>query len=194
MPKIVSEPHTFRVIAFRGIGHLPGNLRSGSDPRMRLLLNQLPCLLRGYGKAFQHNGSAVIVVCDLDDRCLKVFRRELDHVLSACNPRPETRFCIAVEEGEAWLLGDYRAVAAAYPTVNRSLLQSYCNDFICGTWELLANAVCRGGAEALRQSGWQAVGKEKSKWAQRIAPHMDVDHNASPSFQYFREQIRALAR
>lgn len=194
MPKIVSDPHTFQVIGYRGIGRLPKNLRSGSDPRKRLLLDQLPRLLRGYGKAFRSRRAAVIVVCDLDDRCLKVFRQDLHGVLTACNPRPETRFCIAIEEGEAWLLGDYRAVEAAYPTVDMSVLRSYRNDDICGTWELLADAVCRGGAAGLRRSGWQAVGKEKSEWAERIAPHMDVDRNSSPSFRYFRERIRALAQ
>ena len=38
----------------------------------------------------------------------------------------------------------------------------------------------------------QAVGKEKETWAEHIAPHVDVEHNASPSFQYFRKQVRAL--
>lgn len=194
MPKIVSEPHTFNVIGYRGIGRLPRNLRSGSDPRKRLLLDQLPHLLRGYGKAFQNQGAAVIIVCDLDDRCLKLFRRELYDVLAACNPRPETRFCIAIEEGEAWLLGDLRAVAAAYPAVDRSVLRRYRNDDICGTWELLADAVYPDGAAGLKRSGWQAAGKEKSEWAEHIAPHMDVDRNSSPSFQYFRERVRALAQ
>lgn len=193
MPSVVSEPHTFRVIAYHGIGHLPRDLRGVSDQGKRLLLNQLPRLLRGYGRAYQDNGAAVIVVCDLDDRCLKMLRRDLYGVLAACHPRPETRFCIAIEEGEAWLLGDIGAVAAAYPNADRSVLRSYGNDTICGTWELLADAVYGGGSAALKRSGWQAVGKEKSDWAVRISRHMDVDHNASPSFRYFRDTVRALA-
>ena len=44
MPKIVSDPHTFQVIGYRGIGRLPKNLRSGSDPRKRLLLDPAPTL------------------------------------------------------------------------------------------------------------------------------------------------------
>ena len=195
MPKIITKPHSFRVIAYRGIGHLPKNLTGRvSDHGKRLLLYQLPRLLRGYGRAYQHNGAAVIVVCDLDDRCLKVFRQDLRSVLAACNPRPETRFCIAIEEGEAWLLGDLRAVTAAYPNADRSVLRRYRNDAICGTWELLADAVYRGGSSALKRSGWQAVGQEKSEWAKRITRQMDVDRNSSPSFQYFRRQVRALAQ
>lgn len=194
VPKIVAKPHTFRVISYRGIGHLPRNLRREIDPGKRLLLNQLPRLLRGYGMAFQNQSSVVIVVCDLDDRCLKLFRQDLCGVLAACNPRPETRFCIAIEEGEAWLLGDLQAVAAAYPAADRSVLRRYRNDAICGTWELLADAVYRGGAAGLERSGRHAVGREKSEWAKRIAPHMNVDRNLSPSFQYFLEQVRALAQ
>ena len=197
VPKIIGKPRTFRVISYRGIGHLPTNLRRGSDPGKRLLLDHLPRLLRGYGKAFQSHRNyraAVIVVCDLDDRCLKLFRQDLCGVLAACNPPPETRFCIAIEEGEAWLLGDLQAVEAAYPAADRSVLRRYRNDDICGTWELLADAVYRGGAAGLERSGRHAVGREKSEWAKHIAPHMDVDRNASPSFQYFRERVRALAQ
>ena len=134
------------------------------------------------------------MVCDLDDRCLKTFRRELFAVLNACNPKPETRFCVAVEEGEAWLLGDISALKAAYPRAKEDVLHGYQNDAICGTWELLADAVSSGGSSALRKKGWQAVGREKSDWAEIIAPHMDVDANASPSFRYFRDKLRDLTK
>lgn len=194
MPKILGERHTYRVIAFRGVGHVPKGLKSGSDASRRQLLNQLPRLLRGYGKTHLHYRAAVIVVCDLDDRCLKEFRQQLFGILASCRPQPETRFCLAVEEGEAWLLGDQSAVVAAYPSVDRNVLRGYRNDDICGTWELLADAVYRGGAASLKRSGWQAVGREKAAWAERIAERMDVESNASPSFRYFREQIRALTR
>ena len=137
---------------------------------------------------------AVIVVCDLDDKCLKAFRQELFAVLNACDPKPETRFCIAIEEGEAWLLGDIPAVKAAYPNARDNVLSSYENDSICGTWELLADAVSSGGASGLKNRGWQVVGREKSVWAEKITPHMNVDDNASPSFRYFRERVRNLAQ
>ena len=121
-------------------------------------------------------------------------RQQLFGILTACHPRPETRFCIAIEEGEAWLLGDRPAVVDAYPSADGNALRNYRNDDICGTWELLADAVYRGGAEALKRSGWRAVGREKAAWAKRIAQRMDVERNASPSFQYFRERVRALTR
>ena len=196
IPKIIGDQHTFRVIDYRGIGHIPRNLTSSTDVRNRLLFNQLPRLLRGYGNTFANYSAdypaAVILVCDLDDKCLKAFREELFTVLNACNPKPETRFCIAIEEGEAWLLGDITAIKLAYPNARDNVLNRYENDSICGTWELLADAVFQGGSSALRRRGGQAVGIEKSAWAEHITPHMNVDINTSPSFRYFRQKIREL--
>ena len=196
LPKIIGDQHTFKVIAYRGIGRIPRNLTSSTDARNRLLLNQLPGLLRGYGNAFANYPAdypaTVILVCDLDNRCLKAFREELFTVLNACNPKPETRFCIAIEEGEAWLLGDSPAIKVAYPNAKDDVLKRYENDSICGTWELLADAVSQDGADRLRNEGWRSVGREKSAWAERIAPHMNVDLNKSPSFCYFRTKIQEL--
>ncbi|MCY4605560.1 MAG: DUF4276 family protein [Gemmatimonadetes bacterium] len=196
IPKIIGDQHTFRVIEYRGVGRIPRNLKSGTEANKRILLDRLPSLLRGYGKTFAdyppNYPAVVILVCDLDDKCLKIFRQELFSVLNACNPKPETRFCIAIEEGEAWLLGDIPAIKAAYPKAKDNVLSRYKNDDICGTWELLADAVSQDGANGLRKKGWAAVGHEKSIWAERIAPHMDVAINASPSFCYFHKKIREL--
>ena len=197
LKKIIDKPHTSEVKAYKGIGHIPKNLTSSTDARKRILLDQLPRLLRGHGKTFAgyppNYPAAVIVVCDLDDKCLKAFRQELFAVLNACNPKPETRFCVAIEEGEAWLLGDIPAVKAAYPNAKDSVLSRYENDSIRGTWELLADAVSSGGVSGLKKKGGQ-VGREKSVWAEKITPHMNVDLNASPSFRYFREKVRGLAQ
>ncbi len=197
VPKIISDQNTFRVHAYKGTGRIPKELRSRTDISKRILLDRLPKLLRGYGKTFAGHPAdypaAVIVVCDLDDKCLKTFRQELFAVLNACKLKPETRFCIAIEEGEAWLLGDIPAVKAAYPNAKDNILRNYENDSICGTWELLADAVFSGGASGLKNKGWQVTGTEKSRWSEKITPHLNVDNNASPSFHYFREKIRGLA-
>ena len=197
IPKIVGEQHSFKVIAYRGAGHIPKNLKGGVSVKGRLLLHLLPKLLRGYGKTYAgyttNYPAVVILVCDLDDRCLKAFRQELLSVLHSCNPQPPTRFCIAVEEGEAWLLGDIPAIKIAYPAAKADVLGRYKSDSICGTWELLADAVCPGGSSGLIKKGWQAVGREKSTWSEKIAPRMDVAANTSPSFQYFRSELWELA-
>ena len=193
VPKIIAESHTFNVHSYKGIGRIPKNLGSSLDAKKRDLLNQLPRLLRGYGRTFfnypEDYPAAVILVCDLDDKCLKVFRQELFAILDDCNPKPETRFCIAIEEGEAWFLGDIPAIKSAYPKAKDTILNSYVNDSICGTWERLADAVHKGGSSALSAKGNQAIGIEKSRWAEKITPHMDVANNASPSFSYFREKL-----
>lgn len=195
IPKVIGDQHSFTVHAYKGIGHIPRNLKSSTDASKRILFDQLPRLLRGYGKrddGYRNYPAAVIVICDLDKKCLKELRQELFTVLNACKPKPETRFCIAIEEGEAWLLGDLAAVKAAYPRAKDNVLDRYENDAICDTWELLADAVSQGGANGLKNKGWAAVGREKSRWAELIAPHMNVDNNTSPSFCYFQKKIREL--
>lgn len=193
IPKIIGVDHTFNVHSYKGIGRIPKNVGENSNANKRILLDQLPKLLRGYGKAFANYPAecpaAVILVCDLDNKCLRTFRQELIDVLETCNPQPEVRFCIAIEEGEAWFLGDIPAIKAAYPRVKESVLNKYVNDSICGTWECLADAVYTGGATALKSKGWQAIGKEKSQWSEKISPHMDISNNASPSFVYFRQRL-----
>ncbi len=198
VPKIITGRHTFRVIPYKGIGRIPRGLKASSDANRRILLDQLPRLLRGYGRAFFNypadSPAAVILVCDLDDKCLRAFRAELYAILNSCDPKPLTRFCVAIEEGEAWFLGDIQAIKSAYPKAKEAVLEGYDNDSICGTWEFLADAVFNGGAAALSAKGWQVIGAEKSRWAEAISPHMTIENNDSPSFQYFREKLRELGR
>lgn len=197
VPKIIGDEHTFNIHPYKGIGRIPKNLGKNKNINKRILLEQLPRLLRGYGKAFAHYPencpAAVILVCDLDNKCLKSFRKELFNILHGCNPKPEARFCIAIEECEAWFLGDIPAVKSAYPDAKDNVLNAYTNDSICGTWECLADALYKGGSTTLSAKGYQAVGAVKTQWAEKISPCMDVANNASPSFVYFREKLRELA-
>jgi len=197
VPKIIGTEHSFKVHPYKGVGRIPKNLRGTTEPNSRILLDQLPKLLQGYGNAFGSYPldypAAVILVCDLDDKCLKVFREELCRILHACNPQPKTCFCLAIEEGEAWFLGDLPAIKAAYPKAKDMVLNAYVNDSICGTWEHLADAVYPGGSQKLSAQGWQQIGAEKSVWAERISPKMDVKNNHSPSFSYFCQKLRELA-
>jgi len=196
VPKIIGDNHTFVVHSYKGIGRIPKDMKNPRDASKRILMNNLPKLLKGYGRTQagrQNFPEAVILVCDLDDKCLKTFRGELNGILNACHPRPRVRFCVAIEEGEAWFLGDLNAIRAAYPKSKDSVLDSYTNDSICGTWELLADAVHPGGSQSLSEKGWQVIGEEKSKWALAITPHMNIASNSSPSFCYFLSKIQELA-
>jgi hypothetical protein len=197
VPKILGAEHTFKVHPYKGVGRIPKDLRGTTEPNSRILLDQLPKLLRGYGNAFGNYPhdypTAVIVVCDLDDRCLKALRMELFRILHACKPQPKTRFCIAIEEGEAWFLGDLPAIKVAYPKAKDVVLNAYLSDSICGTWEHLVDALYPGGSHKLSAQGWQQIGTEKAAWAEKISPHMDVKNNSSPSFMYFCRKLRELA-
>jgi len=196
LPKILDGRHTVEVHSYKGIGRIPKGLKATSDPRKRILLDRLPKLLSGFGEKFSSYPSdylaAVIVVCDLDSRRLQPFLHELQACLDTCNPAPMTRFCIAIEEGEAWFFGDIPAIKRAYPKAKDKILNSYVNDSICGTWEQLADAITPGGAKKLLKQGWVAVGAEKSQWSAAITPHMDIESNKSPSFIHFRDKIREL--
>ena len=183
--------HSWRIHSYKGAGRLPRGLSGTIDPRKRILLDRLPKLLRGYGRSLGQD-SAVVVVVDLDDRDCHAFKQELLDVLNRCHPRPRTLFRIAIEESEAWLLGDRAAVRAAYPNVRQRVLDGYDQDSICGTWERLADAVHPGGSAQLKT--WQEAGRAKSEWAKRIAPHMNVENNDSPSFRVFFEGIGTLSR
>lgn len=121
------------------------------------------------------------------------FKRELLDVLNTCDPRPNALFRIAIEESEAWLLGDRAAVKSAYPRAKDGVLEDYVQDGICGTWEVLADAVHPGGAKGLKKADWPWPGTAKCDWARNIAPHMNVDANRSRSFQAFRDGVRRLA-
>lgn len=193
VPKIIGNNHTFEVRPYKGVGRIPKNMNTAVDASKRQLLDNLPRLLGGYGKSWQRGYGAVIVICDLDSKCLKSFRNELMELLNSCNPRPETRFCIAIEEGEAWFLGDIPAIKQAYPKAKEVVLNTYVNDSICGTWQHLADAVYKGGSQHLSSLGWQIIGAEKSAWAENISPYMDLNSNLSPSFNYFLRKLKELA-
>ena len=194
LPAILGEqgtPHTWRLHPYKGIGRLPAGL-STRDPSKRALLAQLPRLLAGYGKT--PGVDAVVVVLDSDERDCKAFLKELKSVLLRCQPAPNALFRLAIEEIEAWYLGDRQALLGAFPKAKKDVLKRYRQDTACGTWELLADAVLPGGCAAIRRVGWPLPGQIKHGWAERIGPLMDVEQNKSPSFCKFRDGLRQLVQ
>ena len=67
-------PHTWRLHAHKGIGRIPRNLKGG-DVAKRIILDQLPRLIAGYGKT--PGVDAVVVVVDTDNRNCVTFLAEL---------------------------------------------------------------------------------------------------------------------
>ncbi len=196
VPMVIGSEHSFKVYPYKGIGHIPANMSDPKDAAKRILLHNLPKILKGLGKTFKNYGNsynaAAVIVCDLDKKCFKQFRQELFNILDVCDPKPMTVFCIAIEEMEAWFLGDINAIKRAYPKAKTNILVSYENDSICDTWEKLADAVYSGGATKLLGKGWQTVGREKSVWAEKITPHLNINDNKSQSFQYFVKKLQSL--
>lgn len=194
LPRVIGErgaPHTWRLHPYKGVGRLPAGLSAKADPAKRALLDQLPRLLAGYGKT--KGIDAVLVLLDSDRRDCKAFLRELKALLSRCRPAPNALFRLAIEEMEAWYLGDRQALLAAYPRAKKDVLSRYQQDSVCGTWELLADAVQPGGSTAIRSAGWPLPGQVKHGWAEKIGPRMNVENNKSPSFCKFRDGLRRLA-
>ena len=182
---------TYRIHSYKGIGRLPKDLRGQTDPQKRILLDRLPKILQGYGRSLQ-NSDAVLVVVDLDNRDCIQLKRELVSILEQCHPKPNALFRIAIEEIEAWFLGDLVALKKAYPHATNSVLNTYVQDSICGTWEKLADAIEPGGSTKLKASGYPLIGEVKSEWAKKISPLIDLNHNMSKSFQIFCSGVRRL--
>ena len=193
LPKLLGEqgdPHTWRVHSYKGIGRIPKNLNAGADPTKRILLDQLPRILRGYGNT--PGIDAAVVVLDSDRRNCVTFLTELKALAAACNPAPNTLFRLAIEEVEAWYLGDRQALQTAYPRAKADGLGRYAQDSVCGTWEVLADAVYPGGSAAINKAGWPLPGQIKYEWAEKIGPLLQPDRNLSSSFGKLRDGLRRL--
>ena len=96
---------------------------------------------------------------------------------------------LAIEELEAWFFGDWDAVSAAYPRVPPSVpsqARYRSPDAVAGgTWEALERI--------LQRAGYFRGGLAKIQAARSIAPHMEPQHNTSPSFQKLRRALAEMA-
>lgn len=193
VPKIIGEhshPHTWNIHQYKGIGRVPKGLTPKSDPQKRILLDQLPKILNGYGKT--PGIDAVVVVLDSDNRDCASFLAELKNVAKVHHAPSNIMFRLAIEEIEAWYLGDPKALQRAFPRIKQPSLKKYKQDGICGTWELLADAVYPGGSAKIKKEGWPLSGQIKHEWAERIGPLLSVDGNKSPSFNKLCQGLRGL--
>lgn len=192
------NPHIkYEIKYFHGIGTIPKNSPNKNLPKTGKLLNDLPGILAGLTKslsALQYR-AAIIVVLDLDKgNCAQLKNSLLATKPSEC--QVDVFFCIAIEEIEAWLLGDKNAIMTAYPKANKKILNSYESDSIIGTWEKLADVVYRGGIKNFRKvapTGPQQ-GKYKCDWATQIGSHLNLRNNKSPSFNYLLSKLDLLCR
>ncbi len=177
--------HTCKVIPHSGKGQLPVDPSQPPDPRRRGLLDQLPAKLRAFGKGLSPETDRFLVLVDLDQQDCMDLKSRLKSLLEACNPRPTVLFRIAIEETEAFYLGDRRAIRSAYPKAKLYKMDDYVQDSVCGSWELFAKVI-------------DAKVEDKVGWAERMASHLRTDWqgkdaNESPSFRHFCLAILLLA-
>jgi hypothetical protein len=176
--------HSHTVHAHQGKGNLPVP-GIPVDQRHRGLLDQLPAKLRAFGKSLSPAVELVLVLVDADSDGCEELKARIVAVLDACDPRPTTMIRVAVEETEAFYLGDKRAIHKAFGTVRRAPYSTYGQDSVCGTWEVF---------QAVIGAPYDA----KVRWAEKIAPHLSIavsgkHRNRSPSFRQLCAALQMLA-
>jgi hypothetical protein len=145
------------------------------------LLTKLVPRLRGYA---HFDEVLVVILVDRDREDCRALKRRLLRDARTAGIAKRVLARIAVEELEAWLLGDVPALREAFPGVPPTLGQrSRFRD---------PDAVAGGTAEALLEvlvkAGHQGVTKTEA--ARRVAARMNVEENRSHSFRVFRDGIR----
>ncbi|MEW5773198.1 MAG: DUF4276 family protein [Thermodesulfobacteriota bacterium] len=163
----------FVVIAHRGKGRLPG---PGEGVEEYTLLGALPATLRGLS---QEPGLCVVVLVDSDTEDCRELKQRLLDMYAGLDAKPEiVLFRIAVEETESWLIADPEAVRQAFPQADVDRLRSIAPDAVVGAWERLAESLGRDPRIANTK-------RKKKTWAERIAPHLNLDAPVSPSLEAF---------
>lgn len=188
------QPHEWYIRKHQGVGTLPANPNDRFNPRDKTLLGQLPAKLKVYSKTLDQDAIVVLLV-DLDNQDETAFRLQLDALVASIAPRPNVMICLAIEETEAWYLGDQKALFKAFPEarIRQPLIDAYIQDAPCNTWELLVRITLDKDPSSLCKRGRCEAGEFKCQLAKAISPHMDVEANLSPSFQAFRDLMRQTA-
>lgn len=169
----------------RGCGSLPKDQNAKPPKFASSLLDLLPAKLRAYNSVYKGKELILIITMDTDNNDPEQLRKELYEAARTYAPDIRSVVGLSTEEVEAWMLGDREAVIDAYPDCNRKVLDSYEQDSVCGTWEVLCRAISEN-AEKLIDIGYPAIGHYKAQWAEEISKHMSPQRNVSPSFKTFR--------
>jgi len=164
------------------------------------LLGALPAVLKGYHRRIVREGEAslrVVVLLDGDGVCVRR-KNDLEAKAAAAGLRTKSTAVpgqvfhvlnrVAVQELEAWWLGDRAAIMAAYNGVKPHHFKGLDRN---PDGPLKPNDVLW---EVLKQGRHFLTGKRKTKWAETIAPHLDLSpgHNTSASFRCFCAGLGAL--
>lgn len=185
LPRFLPARHSYKIIPHRGKGKIPRDPTLKPDPKRQGLLDQLPAKLRAFGRSFTPDTDRFIVLVDLDRDDCKELKQRMCALLDYCEPHPTVLFRIAIEETEAFYLGERKAIKQAFPHAKLYKLDNYIQDSVCGTWELFQSVI---GAES----------EDKVFWARQMGAHLNTQGKGAPanqslSFQHFCKAILRLA-
>jgi hypothetical protein len=171
-----------RVHPHEGKGKLPKDLAAAPPSDQRQLLTQLPAKLRGYAEASNVADLHVVVVLDADDDDPDELARAIESAARTVAPKLRVTVRLAVEETEAFYLGDLKGLRKAYPAADMKRAQDYVPDSICGTWELFSHVIDDGG-------------ERKVEWAETMGPLLTTkaEESRSPSFKRLVTALTAAA-
>lgn len=184
------EDICYHTLSYKGIG----GLNKGKDAitvKSNHLLSELPKRMRAIQYQNIHRSDVTLfVVVDNDKNNTELFYSELKNLAEKHKIRIDHVFCIAVEEMEAWLLGDFDAIQKAYPEMKDRIISKYSGyiqDSICDTWELLADMLTKNGIKEFLSKNHSVyeIGQKKYEWAEKIGKYMNIRNNKSPSFNRF---------
>ena len=159
------------------------------------VLKALPARLRAYRKRIDNGENLkIIVLIDQDkDNCewlkhrLETIAREAGLITKAAvNGQGDFQVVtrIAIEELEAWFIGDIEALKATFTSLKSvNFPANFRNPDNGGTWERLHRF--------LRHHGIYRNRYPKIEAARKIAKHMEPQRNRSCSFQIFLQGVEA---
>ncbi len=159
------------------------------------LLKVLPDRLRAYRKRIDSGEDLkIIVLVDRDSDNCETLKQRLEAIAShsglttktAVNGQGEFQVVtrIAIEELEAWFIGDVDALKAAFTSLRGVKFPgNFRNPDNGGTWEQLHRFLKRRG---IYQKSYPKI-----EAARKIAKHMEPSRNLSRSFQNFRQGVEA---
>jgi hypothetical protein len=176
-PRLLHETEV-RIHPHQGKGELPRHLASRPSPERRGLLDQLPAKLRGFANSDEPDKHRILVLVDADNDDAEDLAAQISKVAGKVAPGLSVIVRVAVEETEAFYLGDLKALRDAFPTADMTLARSYKPDSICGTWELFGKVVNDGGGN-------------KVAWAEAMGPVVTTRAEESRSSS-FKKLVRGL--
>lgn len=177
--KIIPAGNSWRMLVFSGKADL---------------MDRLDQVLRGYANWITEE-YRIVVLIDRDDDICKDLKNRLDQKAIEVGLKVKSRSTpfqvlnrIAIEELEAWFLGDPTAIRTAYPKVSKQFeyQEKYrsSDEIRGGTWEALERL--------LQRAGYYPAGLPKIETAKRISLYMDPEKNRSKSFRVFVEGMNSF--